>query len=364
MANLPRPTKHAKVGSNVRSRKRLAAANEALLERRLKPLRRAERTFRRQRADILTKPKARAAAEIVRPHHDAYTLAFVKAGGDGDKIRKARRRTRAAIDRALRAGIPRYTEYEALRQQHARDLGTLLATHLKSPQVGLDFAAGEILLPGGIAFQQFGPPYALFDVQPPPPESPQDKSFADPKLGVVVTDLSFHNNHNSASGFNIFDFNPAREGDNRSSVGINFRVPQTGFLTLTARMQNLFAKFVMTVEDNFGPSHANLHVDHSIFVTIIRSGVITRSDRVVFANGLISHGSEFSLTFAPILDDTPFTLSFTTQQQFTKGENLQILVGANSFFRIELDDMKSLISALTGWQVKRLSVGIRPVITR
>ena len=74
--------------------------------------------------------------------------------------------------------------------------------------------------------------------------------------------------------------------------------------------------------------------------------------------------SEFSITSAPILDSTPFTLSFTTQHQFTKGENLQILVGAASFFSIKLDDMKSLVSALTGWQVKRLSVGIRPEITR
>jgi hypothetical protein len=361
MANLPRPTKHAKVGSNLRSRKRLAAANKALLEHRLKPLRRAERTFLRQRADILTKLMARTAAKIVRPHRDAYTLAFVKAGGDGDKIRKARRRTRAAIDRALRASIPRYTEYEALRQRHALDLGTLVATHLSSPQAGLDFAAGDLVLPGGTAFQQFGPPYALFSVEP---SAPQDKSFADPRLGVVVTDLNFHNNHNSALGIDPFDFNPARSGDNRSSVGINFRVPQTGFLAVNARMQNLFAKFVMTVEDHFGPSHAFLHVEHSIFVTIIRSGAIRRVEHLVFRNGLISHGSEFSLTFAPILDSTPFTLSFTTRQSFTKGENLQILVGAASFFRIELDDMKSLVSALTGWQVKRLSVGIRQVITR
>ena len=87
-------------------------------------------------------------------------------------------------------------------------------------------------------------------------------------------------------------------------------------------IQNLFAKFLLSAADNFGASHAFLDVDHTIFITIIRSGEITRFEQTVFANGLVSHGSDLSLTFAPILDSTAFTVSFTTRDAFLKGEQI------------------------------------------
>jgi hypothetical protein len=127
MADFPRPTKYSKVGSNLKAHKALAAFDDALVERRIKPFLRAERKFQRQRREILTKPVVRNAAEVFRQHRDAYDRAFLKANGNGVEIVKSRRRARAAIDRALRVTIPRFAKYEALRQQYALDYRGLVA---------------------------------------------------------------------------------------------------------------------------------------------------------------------------------------------------------------------------------------------
>jgi hypothetical protein len=94
-------------------------------------------------------------------------------------------------------------------------------------------------------------------------------------------------------------FNPPLGGESRSSVGINFRVPQTGLLTCVAQIQNLFAKFQFAALDNFGFSSADLDLVHTIFVTIIRSGEVVRFERVVFADGLVARGDESELHDRP-----------------------------------------------------------------
>lgn len=360
MADFPQRTKHSKVGSNLKARKRLAAADAALLESRLKPFRAAERQLQRQQRVILTRPVLRNAAEIVRQHVDLYNQAFVKARGSGVKIQKARQRARASIDRALRASTPRFAEYEALLRQHGRDHQRLVATHLLTPQgAALDLALGDILLPGGVAFQLFRPTYELFDVTPVEPPSPDNNSFAEPRSGIVVTDIQVHHTFPGVPGVDPFVFNPRRKGEFRSSVGINFRVPQTGFLTGVAVIQNLFNKFVFTAEDRFGFSSADLDAVHTIFVTIIRSGEIRRFETIVFANGLVARGDDLSFSTSPIQNSTPFRISFTTQETFVKGEQIQILAGAALFIQTIVNHMDGFIRGLTVWQVKSLSIGTR-----
>ena len=358
MSNPLDRTKDAKVGSNLKARKRLAAADAALFERRLKPIRLAKRAYARQLGAIVTKPVVKNAAEVVRQHRDAYHQAFARANGNGEAIRKALASTRASVGRALRASVPKFAEYEALRDKHSQDRRDLIAKHVLSAQIGLDFGQGEILLPDGVAFQQFMAPYELFDVTPVEPPSQENRSFANPKAGIAVTDVQFRNHHSSRIT-SLFEFNPARVGELRSSVGIKFRVPQTGMLTGSATMQNLFAKFVLSATDNLGFSSAFLHVDHTIFVTIIRPGEIQRFEQNVFSNGLVARGDDLGVTLSPILDSSPFTVSFTGRDAFLKGEQIQILVGQAVRVEIDLNDMDSFVSALTVWQVKKLSIGIR-----
>jgi hypothetical protein len=120
-------------------------------------LRRAERQLQRQLRDILTKPAARNAAEIVRQHRVAYNQAFVNAGGHGVKIIKALERTRSAVDRALRASVPGFAEYQALLQQHERDHRGHVANHLLIPRdSALDLALGDILPPRALTFRRSG----------------------------------------------------------------------------------------------------------------------------------------------------------------------------------------------------------------
>jgi hypothetical protein len=369
MADLPRSTKHSKVGSNLKAkaRKALVATDEALQERRNKPFLLAERKFLRDRRAILTKPVVKPAVGIFQENSDAYAKAFLRANGDGVAIGNAGRRARRSIDIALRERIRGYRKYETLRQRYVDQYRALIdARRATSTIGGLQIVPGDVLLPVDIAFQVFRPPFGLFDVVPPrangsvvPPSSSgsADNSFAQPGSGIVVTNVQFH----TEDTLRFFEegYNPTRHGLFHSAVGIDYQVPQTGFLFGSAVIQNLFNKFTMSVQDKFGFSSANVHMDHTIFVRIIRSGEVTPFERLVFGNGIQSFGDDFSFSTSPIQNSTPFRLNFETRDAFLKGERIQILVGASLATQTHLDDMKSFMAALTMWQVKRLSIGIR-----
>jgi hypothetical protein len=100
-------------------------------------------------------------------------------------------------------------------------------------------------------------------------------------------------------------------------------------------------------------------MDHTIFLRIIRSGELIPFERLVFSNGLQSFGDDLSLSTSPTQSSTPFTLNFESQDAFLKGERIQILAGASLATQTHLDDMNSFMAALTMWQVKRISLGIR-----
>lgn len=361
MSNSPRATRTSRVGSNLKAHKKLAAAWAARFAKRLEPLDRAERQFHRQQREILTRPVLQNATAIFRQHQDALTRAFVKADGSGIKIQHARRQTRRSINDALRASIPRFGELEALQRRSARDFQDLVTTHLPPPRgTAPDFELGEIRPPGGVAFQHFSPPYQLFEVIPVAPPRPDNTSFAQPITGVVATDVQFRHNEFSLDFLPSVPFNPARSGDFRSSVGVNFRVPQTGFLTIVAEMQNQFNQFVFSVTDNFGFSSANLDAVHTIFINVIRSGESTPFERTLFTGGLVGRGQEdFSFSTSPIQPATPFTLSVAPRDAFLKGEQIQVLAGAAVSLRIKVDDMNGFISAVTLWEVTKLSIGVR-----
>lgn len=360
MTDFPRATGNSRVGSNLKAHKKLAAAGAARFAKRLKPLNRAERQFHRQQREILTKPALQNATAIFRQHQDALTRAFMKADGSGIKIQQARRQARRSIDDPLRASIPGFGELEALQRRSARDFQDLVTTHLPPRRsTALDFELGEIPPPGGVAFQHFSPPYQLFEVTPVAPPSPDNTSFAQPITGVVATDVQFRHNEFSPDFLPGVPFNPARFGEFRSSVGVNFRVPQTGFLTIAAEMQNQFNPFVFSVTDNFGFSSANLDAVHTVFINVIRSGESTPFERTLFTGGLVAHGEDLSFSNSPIQPATPFTLSLTPRDAFLKGEQIQVLAGAAVALRIKVDDMNGFISAVTLWEVTKLSIGVR-----
>lgn len=117
--------------------------------------------------------------------------------------------------------------------------------------------------------------------------------------------------------------------------------------------------FVVSVTDNLGFSSANLDAVHTIFINVIRSGESTPFERTLFTGGLIGRGNDLSFSQSPIQPATPFTLSLTPRDAFLKGEQIQVLAGAAVALQIHLDDMNGFISAVTLWEVTKLSIGVR-----
>ncbi len=351
-------SKDAKFGSNLKARTRLAAADQALFDRRHKPVRAAVRAFERQRKAIVTKQAVAAAAGLLRQHRQAYNQTLAKAHGNKEAIAKAAARLRAEADRALRASVPKFADYEALRDRFLQERSDLVDAHVRQPLTGLTFEHGVTTRPGVVLLDEFTAPFALFDVSP-PAFPPNNRSFVVPKVGMVGTNINFRLTH-SDSLLPFAEFQPGIGGDFRTAVGVNFRVPKTGFLTGSAVMRNLAAEFVMSATDNYGFSDATIDVVHSIFVTIVRSGEVQRFETNVYSDGLRSFGSDLNFSVSPILDASPFTVSFTGRDAFLKGEQIQILVGQAVEFGMHADDMSTFLSALTVWQVKKLSVGMLP----
>jgi hypothetical protein len=358
MADIPRPTKHSKVGSNLKAHKKLVAAAEDRIGDRLRPFRRTQKQYMKHRREILTRPLIRTAAELFRAHSDAYNIEFMKAKGNGRAIAAARRRVRRSIDRSLRQRIPDFDRFETLRRQYSRDYRRLVATQLGATHVApLDFELGDVVLTS-LDIQRFTPPYELFDVFAIDFNLTalirRDDSFAEPRPGIVANDLEFRHNEDEANPL----YNPTRSAQSWSSVGINYQAPKTGFLSGSAVIQNMFNKYVFSATDNFGLSHSYLDIVQNLFIIIFRAGEPTVYERTVYHNGLVAHGDDLSFTESPIENETPFTVKFNHRDALHKDESIQIMAGSRIYIQSDTDDMDSFAKVLAVWQVKKIAVRI------
>lgn len=355
MADIPRPSKNAKVGSNLKAHKKLVAADQYLIEERLKPFRRAQKQYIKHRREILTRPLLRSAADLLRANSDAYCIEFMKAKGNGSAIADTRRRVRRAIDRSLR-DIPGFDQFETLRQQYSRDYGGLVATQLGATLVApLDFALGDIVLTS-VDTQIFKPTYELFDVATIDFFAliRRNDTFAEPRSGIVVNDLEFRHNEDEAHPL----YSPFRFADSWTSVGVNYQVPKTGFLSGSAVIENLFNKFVFSATDNFGFSHSYLDIVQNLFIIVLRAGEPTVYERTVYHNRLVARGDDLSFAEFPIPSQTAFTVKFNHRDAFRKGESIQIMAGSRVYIQSDTDDMDAFANPLVVWQVKKISIHI------
>lgn len=356
MSHYPRQTRASKLGSSLKRHNTLVAAEERAIETRHKPLRRAQAKFIRQRRGVLTKPVVREASRVFQAHKDALAKVFLKARGDAEKLATAKRRTQKALDETLRRELPQYKQFKALQRSYADESGHLFNQQL-AENLGnhLDLSLGGVLTEN-VEVDEFVPTFSEHDVTTIDFDDllVHNTSFAEPTSGVVVNDIEFRHNEDRFGHF----YNPFLWIFTRSSVGITYRIPKTGFLSLAAVIQNLYNKVMFSVSDNFGLSFAALDIVHALHLFIVRSGELTPFEEIVLTTGFVSHSADFSLSTSEIQNSTPFTLSVRTKDAFLKGETIQILAGAKLFIRSDLDDMESFVRAVMLWQVKKIAVSV------
>jgi hypothetical protein len=360
MTNFPRKTASSKTGSNFKGAQAVSAQRARAIDARNRVYRKAQSPFRRQKNAIVSRTIASRAATILEEHRRAFDEASLKLCGDAWKIAAAKRRAQAAITRMLSKSIPKYRRYKAAERAYLRGhTGLVNADIAAAARTALGASLGDlVLVPAGV--DEFTATYELFDVDTLDVDDlfKFNESFAEPNSGIVVNNVKFVHNDAGSIAPALFTYNPFRFAYTRSSLGINYTIPETGFLTCSSVIQNLYNKITFSVSDNFGFSGAYLDIYVNLYIDIIRAGDDASFARNMLTTGLVSHGSDLSFSTSEIQDLTPFTLTFTAPDAFLKGETIQVLAGSEIFIRSDLDDMKSHVDAVLMWQLKKLLLGV------
>ncbi len=355
MAQPPEKSRTAKVGSNVKAHKALVAYDARANDKRIKPLVQLLKKAGRERKAFLTKDVVRVVNDVAQSSRDAFNLALLKAKGDGPAVVRARRKARTANDKGLGQRIPGFTAFQAAQSVNAAQYQKLLAkqraaafdTHVN---LGLGAVASDHL-----DDQVFSAPYPLFDVDTPGVGGLflADRTFSDPRLGIVLNQLRFHDDEHSS----IFgDFHVFIGATSSAAVGVNYTVPRSGRITCSAVVQNIYNYVTFSLTDNFGFSDGDLTFRILLFMRIIRGGQVIAFNRLIFENGLIAHsGTDLhGVSFDDIDMSTPYTFSAKTEETFAPGETVQLLVGSQLQISDHLNDMEARLDGMLGWQVKSI----------
>ena len=207
--------------------------------------------------------------------------------------------------------------------------------------------------------REFTPPFEFGDVSKSEmqPLIKVDQSFVDPETGILVHDLRFR--HNDDGWFN-WGGDPFGWSEQHCRIGVNFRVPETGFVDFNVVIQNLYNKISYSVSDNFGFSDATLQIFHSLIVRVVRVGSGQRfgTETEMVTAGIVSFGEEYSFSTSQIQNSTPFTLSFRNEDAYLKGEQLRVEVVSRIYIRSSVNDMQTHVDAVIAWQLKKILVSM------
>ena len=330
-------------------------------EARIKPLVQLHKTTARARKAFLTKSVRRVADDVATSSRHTFNRALLKARGDGAAIVRARRKARTDNDRALAHKIPGVAAFRAAQIANADTYQKLIARQRAAAfdnHVDLDPGA---VVSGTVDFQAFKAPYPLFDVATPGVGGvvEVDGTFADPRLGIVLNQLRISWESDEpllAAGFDYLFLSSS------AAIGVDYTVPQSGRLSCSAVVQNIYNYVTFSLRDRWGFSDGVIHFRILLFIRIVHGSQVIAFDRLIFENGLIAPGGTnlHGESFDDIEMATPYTLSATTAETFAAGESVQLLIGSRFDLSGELNDMLARVNGTIGWQVKSLSARTRP----
>lgn len=361
MKTSPKKDTRAQTGSNLRRRNldSLLAHRAELRAKRTRLYDRKAREFYRQCKKVLSKAELLIATEIVRGVQKEFELASFEAGRDCARRDAIKVRAQKKLNRLLAKALPAYPKLQALKKAHLRDYENLVEAVLSNRFTDrLTVHLGNTLVEEPEEVQEFVAPFQIFNTHADDPEHllVRDNSFANTGYSQVANNLEFHHDEDSAFNPWFLTFNRVHSASSFASCGINFTMPKTGRLKLSALLDNIANRVSFSVSDNWGFSYGNLDVRLLLFISVIRGGQISHLTRTLLARGIRSHGSDLSYTMPILMNAAPYLVNGSTEETFPTGESVQILVGSEVQIDSELDDMESRVNALMLWRLKKISV--------
>ena len=188
---------------------------------------------------------------------------------DVNTVAKEKKKLLNSLNRMLLKTIPGYQRVLKSQRSHLDKYAALfqeeVSTHILNP---LTVTLGEPITEVQLTQREFTPPFEFGDVSTSEmqPLIKVDQSFVDSETGIMVHDLRFR--HNDDGWFN-WGGDPFGWSEAYCRIGVNFRVPEAGFLDFNVVIQNLYNKISFSISDNFGFSDAKLLIFHWLQVEVL-----------------------------------------------------------------------------------------------
>ena len=361
MNTYPKKDAGPQTGSNLRPRNRnaLRALRVKLRVERTRIHQRKAREFQRQCKKLFSKADSKIAAGIVANVKNEFGLASFKAGRDVDKRDAIKIAAQKKLNRLLAKALPSFRKFQTLKEVHLREQAALTEAFLSDPATDrLTVRWGDMIVEDPPEFRDFVAPFQIFDSGSDDPDGIIDhgESFANLALSQAANALFF--DHDESSSFNPWglNFNRVHSASSFASCGINFTMPKTGRLQISALLDNIANRCTQTLIDNWGFSSGTLNTRLLLFISVVRGGTTSHLTRTMLANGLVSHGNDMSRNFPVLMNALPYRVTGTTDETYSANESVQILVGTEVQVDSELDDMESKVNALMLWRLRKISV--------
>jgi hypothetical protein len=219
-----------------------------------------------------------------------------------------------------------------------------------------------------IDYDTFQPPFELYGLHSDPFEANQPSvpheiddyiiyngSFVIPAWGVMGNDFTFRHSHSSWLHPSSF-----QQRSNIALLGINYRMPRTGRLNVSAVAQNLSNSLTLALTDNFGFSKGDVDATQSLYIIIVRprGALFDLAYLDTVQEQLISGGDDVSHSVSNLQTTVPYTVNFSSSEAYNEGDELPILIGTNVHVGSYLEFMNSRIDATFVWLLKAIYVSV------
>ena len=328
----------------------------------MRPSRRALATLARdrsrQRAKLVTAAERKAAVKLSSEARTAWQKASLLARLDADARATKKAAARRQLERKLGGAIRRYRELRQVQRAYLANTGRAARELFKTgPRKGAFFDWGPIVWPPGIVeATTFTAPFPQFSVESGDLHGllVADNSFALPDAGQLIQNFTFAHNE-SAWGVS----SNANFVDQLTSCGVDYTLTAGGRLQVSAEIENLANRFMVSITDNFGFSHSYLTMTADLFIGLVRPGrPMDFFPLRVLASYVDSGGGEVFRSLSDLDNAVPFGIGAVSTFPIPEGETVTVLAGGWVRIDSDTDDMDAHVTATFWWRLRKLSVGV------
>ena len=135
-------------------------------------------------------------------------------------------------------------------------------------------------------------------------------------------------------------------------------MPRAGRLRVMAELKNFYNYTTLSLRDNWGFSSGELMCSYALFGLALLPSRESGQHVLLFQKEVTSDGDDVTAVMPDVDQSAPLFVDVTTDDTFSQGQPVWIMVGVETGVYSFLDDMHSHIRTLLWWQVNRIGVSV------